>query len=147
MNDKLKPNEIMIKTEADFIGYDGGVPFVEFDENWNQKARDRTVVTIPREHITRMYPLAVQLGRIANMFGNGQGQLLLIVVLLVGLAAVGMAWNSGNVAGQAAMGINSTNIQVSAINATLTQDHQSMQLIMQRLGIINSTNATIPTVG
>jgi hypothetical protein len=81
--------EIPIKLEKDYMGWEGNVPFIEMDENLTQFPLKRTIVTIPKEHSTRMSYLAYLAGKISAWKEQSNLQLLLIIAIIaiVGIGA------------------------------------------------------------
>ena len=75
--------EIPIKLEKDWVGWEGNIPFIEFDENLNQMPLKRTIQTIPQEHSTRMSYLAYLAGKISAWKEQSNLQLLLVLAIII----------------------------------------------------------------
>lgn len=146
---KKLTNKIFIKTEADFVGYQGSTPFVEFDENWNQMPLTRTKLTIPREHLTRMFPLAYLAGKLSAYEQGTKIGIVMILVLILLIASLGLTYfktdmNSAQIK-DVGNSINSTNGGVSELKAEVSNQNNLLNVIAQRLNITG--NYSIPTVG
>ena len=146
-------NKIWVKTEQDFMGIANSRPFVMWDENWNQMPLNRTITKIPREHLTRMYPLAYLAGKVSVMAGKKETSLLLIIILFAALAGAGVSYMQGS-GNQKAIetqqgSINSVGSQVSNLSLQVTNDHEVIQAIAIKLNVplYASGNNSIPTVG
>jgi hypothetical protein len=142
-------NKIFIKTEADFVGYQGSTPFVEFDENWNQMPLTRTKLTIPREHLTRMFPLAYLAGKLSAYEQGTKIGIVMILVLILLIASLGVTYfktdmNSAQIK-DVGNSINSTNGGVSELKASVANQNNLLNVIAQRLNITG--NYSVPTVG
>lgn len=85
-----KTNKIPILTEENMIGYTGSTPFVMFDENWNQMSLDNEKTIIPREHTTRMFPLAYLAGKLSVLKQSESFRTLLIVILIAAIAGAAL---------------------------------------------------------
>lgn len=81
--------EIPIELKKDYVGWNGNIPFIEMDENLCQMPLNRTVLTIPQEHSTRMSYLAYLAGKISALKEQSNLQLLLIIAIIaiVGIGA------------------------------------------------------------
>jgi hypothetical protein len=146
-------NRLFVKTEQDYMSVGGSTPFVEFDENWNQMPLNRTVTKIPREHLTRMYPLAYLAGKVSVFAGKKETSLLLIIILFAALASAGVSYMQGN-ANQKSIetqqgSINSVSGQVGNLTSQVSSDHEVIQAIAIKLNVplYASSNNTVPTVG
>lgn len=144
-------NKIWMKTEQDFMGIAGSRPFMMFDENWNQMPLDRTVTTIPREHLTRMYPLAYLAGKVSVFNNKQQTSLFMVIILLAALGSCGIAYMMGNNTQQ---GLESANgrldelgNQVGNLTSQQSTDHGIIQAIAVKLDIPIYGNNSIQTVG
>lgn len=94
-----KTNKIALITEENMVGYTGSTPFVMFDENWNQMGLDNEKTIIPREHTTRMFPLAYLAGKLSVLKQSESLRTLLIIILIVAIAGAalgGYSWYSSN---------------------------------------------------
>lgn len=146
---KKMTNKIFIKTEADFVGYQGSTPFVEFDENWNQMPLTRTKLTIPREHITRMFPLAYLAGKLSAYEQGTKIGIVMILVLILLIASLGLTYfktdvNSAQIK-DVGNSINSTNGGVNELKTAVANQNNLLNIIAQRLNITG--NYSVPTVG
>jgi hypothetical protein len=81
-NDKETTNKVGVILNEKYIGWDGSIPFVEYDENLVQMPLTRTELKIPREHTTRMTYLAWYSGFIAGAKGE-QGLKMLLILCLI----------------------------------------------------------------
>ena len=146
---KKMTNKIFVKTEADFVGYQGSTPFVEFDENWNQMPLTRTKLTIPREHLTRMFPLAYLAGKLsAYEQGNKVGIVMILIIILL-IISLGVTYfktdvNSSQILA-AQVSINATNGGIGEVKAEVSNQNSLLSVIAERLNITG--NYSIPTVG
>jgi hypothetical protein len=136
---KLKSEEgkfqqdVPIETTKDFMGFEGNVPFAEFDENLIQMRLDRTSVVIPKEHQTRMSYLAYLAGKIAGMSEGINLQLLLIIGIgaLLGIAGY--------------MAYTTYNFQ-NTVGEQLTSMTDSVGQLKSTVALINATLPKIPVV-
>lgn len=91
-----KNTDIPIKLEKDFVGWEGSVPFIEIDDNFQQMPLNRTKLTIPKEHSTRMSYLAYLAGKIAGMKEETRLQLFLLIAIVVMIGVAGLVWWTTN---------------------------------------------------
>lgn len=96
-----KNQDIPVKLDGEMIGFEGSTPFIEIDENLQQMPLKRTVLTIPKEHSTRMAYLAYLAGKIAGMREENIMQWLLIAAIcaMIGIG-VFMWWTTNGVKNQ-----------------------------------------------
>ncbi len=143
MAEKKKTNKIYIRTEADFLGYQGSTPFVEFDENWQQMPLDRTKMTVPREHLMRMMPLAYLAGKLSTLEQKQKISIMMIIILVVSILSLGYTYfNSGSLS-KKMDSLASTTSLTELANKT-DQNTKLLEEISERIGGINNR---IPIVG
>lgn len=143
----MKTNKLKVKTEENLLGYTGSTPFAEFDENWMQMPLDRTKVTIPREHLTRMFPLAYLSGKLSVLKAGGKTSILLIIVLMlcfINLALIG--WDYFTSSTNRELLFNSTDQLHAKIDNIDSEISSRIDLISEKLNITPPTEI-IPTVG
>lgn len=92
----LKEGKMLIRTGAKFIGYDGSTPFVEIDQDFQQMPLERTKLEIPRENLTRMFPLAYLAGKLsAIQQGTKIGIISILLIILVLGNIILTFWRTG----------------------------------------------------
>lgn len=147
--DLLKQRKMLIRTNQKYIGYHGSTPFIEVDENWQQLPLERTVLTIPRENLTRMFPLAYLAGKLsAYAQGTKIGAVMILLFILV-IANLGLTYfktdvNSAQIK-DVSVSLNSTNGEISNVRTDLSNQNSLLTVIAEKLNVTG--NHSVPTVG
>lgn len=143
---KFYTNKIIVSSNVNMMQYQGSTPFIELDENWQQMPLDRTILTIPRETLTRMFPLAYLAGKLSMMEQGTKVGMVMILLFILVIANLGLTYikTDSNSAQINSMNSNFTGIQ-NSMNAKIDNQMVLDQLIAQKLNITG--NSTIATVG
>lgn len=136
-----KTNKISVLTEENMIGYTGSTPFIMFDENWNQMSLDNEKTIIPREHTTRMFPLAYLAGKLSVLKQSESFKLLLIIILITSIAAAalgGYSWYNSNVK------LTDATAKIDNVNTKIDNTNNLLESIVNEYNI---TETEIVVVG
>lgn len=150
--EKGKTDKILVKTGTDFLGYQGSTPFVEFDENWSQMPLDRTEMTIPREHLMRMMPLAYLAGKLSNLNQAQKTSIFIILMFVFSILTLGYLYIGMGGVNKRLNDISTANAASQSSITNLTNTVNQMNGLLQQINSqqlknnIQSYN-TIPTVG
>lgn len=136
-----KSNKISILTEENMIGYSGSTPFIMFDENWNQMSLDNEKTIIPREHTTRMFPLAYLAGKLSVLKQSESFKLLLIVILIAAIAAAGLGGYDLLTSNSK---LNDMQVGLGGISTNINNTNNLLQFIVD---YYNMTDTKIEVVG
>lgn len=144
--EKIFTNKIPIKTEAEFLGYRGSTPFVEFDENWQQMSLDRTKLSIPREHLTRMFPLAYLAGKLAAFEEGAKIGFVSILILAMIVVSIGVIYYKTELNyNEIKQGRTDDSTNYETLSNEIAAIQVTQGLIAEKLNV--ETNYSIPTVG
>jgi len=143
---KYLTNKIIVSADVSKMQYQGSTPFIEIDENWQQMPLDRTVLTIAREVLTRMFPLAYLAGKLSVMEQAGKVGLVMILLFLLIIGNLILTyWKTDSNA------VAITSVQESSTNNhndlknSISNQNLLIQLIAEKFNI--TSNITVPTVG
>lgn len=142
----LKEGKMLIRTSSKYAGYEGSTPFVEVDQDWQQMPLDRTTLSIPRENLTRMFPLAYLAGKLSAFEqGNKVGIIMILLFLLV-IANLGLTFYMSN-SGSATVNSFSTNVtsRINEVDNKISNQGVLLGVMAERFNITG--NYSIPTVG
>lgn len=149
----LKEGKMLVRTNSKFAGYTGSTPFIEVDMDWQQMPLDRTTLSIPRENLTRMFPLAYLAGKLSTLDQGSKTSLLMIVlfILVIGLF-VFIFWTGSSTKDQLKTMGASTDQRFTDTNKKIDDISTIQMMIAVKSGIniseiMDVTNSSIPTVG
>jgi hypothetical protein len=141
----MKEGRIIVRTGSKFVGYQGSTPFFEFDENWQQMPLERTKLAIPRETVTRMFPMAYLAGKLSAMDMAHKTSILAVITLIIVLVNLGMPFLAGSSTSGQITNLTTVTNQIPVMQNDMAQQGQVLTLIANKLNV--TTNYTIPTVG
>lgn len=143
---KAAKKTINVKVDARNMGYQGSTPFIELDENLQQMPLDRTKLTIPRETLTRMFPLAYLAGKLSNMDkGKGVGLVMILLFILI-IANVAITfYGTSTATNKVEVLANGTTNRMDAMEKKVSDTAVLTTLIAEKLNV--TSNVSVPTVG
>jgi len=148
LNKKLiKEGKMLIRTGSKFAGYEGSTPFIELDQDFQQMPLDRTTLTIPRENITRMFPLAYLAGKLSALQQGTKIGIAMILLFIFVIANLGLTyWNKSTTSEDIKSLMGTISNTTGEIRTELANQGALLQLIAVKENI-TLANQTIPTVG
>jgi hypothetical protein len=142
----LKEGKMMIRTSSKYAGYEGSTPFVEVDQDWQQMPLDRTTLSIPRENLTRMFPLAYLAGKLSSFEQGSKVGIVMIILFILVIANLGLTYfkTDVNSAQINALSVN-TSSQINEVKDKVSNQNFLLTIIAEKLDITG--NYSVPTVG
>lgn len=153
-NKKLaKEGKMLVRTNAKYAGYQGSTPFIEVDMDWQQMPLDRTTMNIPRENLTRMFPLAYLAGKLSSLDNGSKIGIAMIMLFILVISSLGLTFYTGSVTDNKIKEQGAADAQkFTDMDKKLSDISTVQMLIAVKSGvniseIMNVTNSSIPTVG
>lgn len=145
---KILTNRIVVKNEADFMQHQGSTAFIEIDENWQQMSLERTKLTIPREILTRMYPLAYLAGKLSALDEGSKVGLITMLLMIIVIVNIGITFFMNVTTGSNVDLLkNETTAKFDNLDQKVSDNAIVTDLIAKEMGIIVNTNSTVDSVG
>jgi hypothetical protein len=142
----LKQGKMLVRTSSKYAGYEGSTPFVEVDQDWQQMPLDRTTLSIPRENLTRMFPLAYLAGKLSAFEQGSKTGIVMILLFLLLIVNLGLTYFMSS-SGSNNVNSLSANIssRINGVDDKVSNQNVLLGVIAEKLNITG--NYSIPTVG
>jgi preprotein translocase subunit SecG len=146
---KYFTNKIIVSADVTKMQYHGSTPFIQIDENWQQMPLDRTVLTIPREVLTRMFPLAYLAGKLSVMEQATKVGIVMILLFILVIGNLVLTYyktdtNSAQIK-DVSNSLNNSAGGINEIRTTVSNQNNLLNVIAEKLNITG--NYSTPTVG